>query len=251
MLDRRDFLKSAGLLTLGATMMPEVAMAKKPKKAKPGKKQIGFQAYSLGPELAGDNTAAGLKRLHDMGYTYVELAGFEGHSASELQKMAADAGIKVVSTHLNPNTNGEKYSSSNKQMIVDFWKKQIDEHAPFGMQYIVQPGLPRIDTIDDAKRVADVFNAAGEVAKKAGLKWGYHNHNREFNKVKGGVNGQLEKFENTLNRITESIAVLIVTSCAIPIAVLIFFLWLVKLLTGVSIQIPQVKLSEKLWKKKL
>ena len=72
-----------------------------------------------------------------------------------------------------------------------------------------------------------------------------------FNKVKGGVNGQLEKFENTLNRITESIAVLIVTSCAIPIAVLIFFLWLVKLLTGVSIQIPQVKLSEKLWKKKL
>ena len=42
MLDRRDFLKSAGLLTLGATMMPEVAMAKKPKKAKPGKKQIGF-----------------------------------------------------------------------------------------------------------------------------------------------------------------------------------------------------------------
>ena len=185
MLDRRDFLKSAGLLTLGATMMPEVAMAKKPKKAKPGKKQIGFQAYSLGPELAGDNTAAGLKRLHDMGYTYVELAGFEGHSASELQKMASDAGIKVVSTHLNPNTNGEKYSSSNKQMIVDFWKKQIDEHAPFGIQYIVQPGLPRIDTIDDAKRVADVFNAAGEVAKKAGLKWGYHNHNREFNKVKG------------------------------------------------------------------
>ena len=69
MLDRRDFLKSAGLLTLGATMMPEEAMAKKSKKAKPGKKQIGFQAYSLGPELAGDNTAAGLKRLHDMGYT--------------------------------------------------------------------------------------------------------------------------------------------------------------------------------------
>ena len=46
-----------------------------------------------------------------------------------------------------------------------------------------------------------------------------------------GVTGQLDKFENTLNRITESIAVLIVTSCAIPVAVLIFFLWLVKLLT--------------------
>ncbi len=67
-----------------------------------------------------------------------------------------------------------------------------------------------------------------------------------FNKVKGGVSGQLDKFENTLNRITESIAVLIVTSCAIPIAVMVFFLWLVKLLTGVTIQIPNVRLSQKI-----
>lgn len=65
-----------------------------------------------------------------------------------------------------------------------------------------------------------------------------------FDKVKGGVNGHLEKFENTLNKITESIAVLIVTSCAIPIAVIIFFLWLVKLLTGVSIQIPYGRLKK-------
>ncbi|MBQ9059865.1 MAG: hypothetical protein IJ128_01810 [Firmicutes bacterium] len=65
-----------------------------------------------------------------------------------------------------------------------------------------------------------------------------------FDKVKGGVSGQLDKFENTLNRITESIAVLIVTSCAIPIAVIIFFLWLVKLLTGVSIEVPYGKLKK-------
>ena len=185
MTNRRDFLKSAGLLTLGASMLPEMAMAKKAKKAKPGKKQIGFQAYSLGPELAGANTAEGLKRLGAMGYTYMELAGFCGHSATELKQMVDDAGLKVVSTHLNPNTSGQKYSKDNKQMIVDFWKKQIEEHAPFGMKYIVQPGLPRIETIDDAKRVADVFNAAGEAAKQAGLKWGYHNHNREFTRVKG------------------------------------------------------------------
>ena len=65
-----------------------------------------------------------------------------------------------------------------------------------------------------------------------------------FKKVKGGVAGQLDKFENTLNRITEAIAVLIVTSCAIPIAVLVFFIWLIKLLTGVNITIPKVRLSQ-------
>ena len=71
-----------------------------------------------------------------------------------------------------------------------------------------------------------------------------------FSKVKGGVSGQLDKFENTLNRLTESIAVLIVTSCAIPIAVLMFFIWLIKLLTGVSIQIPNVRLSKMAWRKR-
>ena len=69
-------------------------------------------------------------------------------------------------------------------------------------------------------------------------------------KVKGGVSGQLDKFENTLNRLTESIAVLIVTSCAIPIAVMMFFIWLIKLLTGVSIQIPNVRFSKMAWRKK-
>jgi len=175
------------MLSLGATMMPEMALAaskKKSTKAKGGK-FIGLQTYSLGPELAGDKTAEGFKRLHDMGFSYVELAGFCGHSASEMKKIVDDAGIKVMSSHLNPNTNGEKYSKANKQQIVDFWKKAIDEHAIFGMPYIVQPGLPRIDTIDDAKNVAECFNAAGEVAKKAGLKWGYHNHDREFSFVKG------------------------------------------------------------------
>lgn len=187
MSSRRNFLKSAAMLSLGASMMPEVAFAASKKKAPKAKggKSIGLQLYSVGPEVSGANTAEGLKRLREMGYTYVELAGFLGHSASELKKMTDDAGIKIMSTHLNPNTNGEKYSQANKQQIVDFWKKQIDEHASFGMKYIVQPGLPRIDTIDDAKRVADVFNACGEVARKAGLLWGYHNHDREFNRVKG------------------------------------------------------------------
>ncbi|MCR5034757.1 MAG: beta-carotene 15,15'-monooxygenase [Clostridia bacterium] len=69
-------------------------------------------------------------------------------------------------------------------------------------------------------------------------------------KVKGGVSGQLDKFENTLNRMTESIAVLIVTSCVIPVAVIVFFIWLIKLLTGVSIQIPNMRISKMAWRKR-
>ncbi len=70
-----------------------------------------------------------------------------------------------------------------------------------------------------------------------------------FDKVKGGVSGTLDKFENTLSRITEAIAVLIVTSCVIPVAVMAFFIWLIKLLTGVSITIPNVRVSKLIGRK--
>ena len=71
------------------------------------------------------------------------------------------------------------------------------------------------------------------------------------NKIKGGVSVTLDKFENTLNRITEAIAVLIVTSCAIPLAVLLFFIWLIKLLTGVNIPIPHIRASKVIGKMKM
>ena len=48
---------------------------------------------------------------------------------------------------------------------------------------MVQPSLPRIENEDDAKRVCDVFNKAGEITSQAGILWGYHNHNREFERV--------------------------------------------------------------------
>ncbi len=92
--------------------------------------------------------------------------------------------------------------------------------------------------------IEDTRNDTEQIQKAAGDEKDENAVEKLLNKVKGGVSGQLEKFENTLNRITESIAVLIVTSCAIPVAVLVFFLWLVKLLTGVHIQIPKIRLSK-------
>ena len=43
--------------------------------------------------------------------------------------------------------------------------------------------LPRIENEDDAKRVCDIFNRAGEITKSAGILWGYHNHSNEFKRV--------------------------------------------------------------------
>ena len=110
--------------------------------------------------------------------------------------------------------------------------EQIDQSYKASMQQMIE------DARNDA---AQVQETAGDEKEDGILE-------KLFNKVQGGVTGTLEKFENTLNRITESIAVLIVTSCVIPIAVLVFFLWLTRLITGVSLQVPAGRLGRRFGK---
>ena len=93
-------------------------------------------------------------------------------------------------------------------------------------------------TIDDAKKHSkDIQDKANDNKDKNALE-------KFFGTVKGKATETLDEFESLLNRITEAIAVMIVTSCAIPIAVLAFFLWLIKMMTGVRISIPRFKASK-------
>lgn len=55
------------------------------------------------------------------------------------------------------------------------------------------------------------------------------------NNITGNANEILKKFENTVSSFIEAIAVMIVTSCLIPIGVLFFFLWLVKLIFSINV----------------
>ena len=200
MANRRDFLKGASLLTLGtlAACNANGGAAAVNQPAAPGSKHIGFQAYSLGGELL-NNPAEALQKMASYGFTHTELAfysvqahGLQGWggdgavtSAADFRKMADDAGISITCSHLTPNNleRGEKYDASTKGKILEFWKTAIDDHKTFGVEAIVQPSLPTIQSKEDAQNVADVFNAVGELLNYNGIKFGYHNHSNEFNKV--------------------------------------------------------------------
>lgn len=56
--------------------------------------------------------------------------------------------------------------------------------------------------------------------------------------VSGSVSGVIEQFKNVLNRFIEATAVLIVTTCLIPILVILFFAWIAKTLFDVQIILP-------------
>ena len=56
-----------------------------------------------------------------------------------------------------------------------------------------------------------------------------------LNRLSESVTSLSDRAARILNRFVESLAVLIVTSCVIPLLVLVFFLWLIKIVTGLKI----------------
>ena len=194
MVNRRNFLKSASFLTLGGLV---AGKAETLHAATPGvsettaKKSIGLQIYSLGGELTQD-VPTGMKKLKKMGYSTLELAGYNngkinGVDMMEFKKMAEDAGLKITSSHVNPPTG--EYTPDTRNTIMEYWKKTADDHAKLGVKYLVQPGQPRTRSVEEVAYVCDVFNEAGKIVKAAGIPFGYHNHDFEFAKVVPGGTG--------------------------------------------------------------
>ena len=194
MTNRRDFLKNASLFTLGGLMAGKVgsADAAKPVTSETmAAKTVGLQIYSLGKELYAD-VPGGLKKIKQMGYTNLELAGYKegkigGVDMMEFKKMVDDAGLKITSSHVNPPTG--EYTPDTRNTIMEYWKKTADDHAKLGVKYLVQPGQPRTRSVEEVAYVCDVFNEAGKIVKAAGIPFGYHNHDFEFAKVVPGGTG--------------------------------------------------------------
>ena len=55
-----------------------------------------------------------------------------------------------------------------------------------------------------------------------------------WSKISSEAEGISEELKNTLNNMVEAIAVMLVTSCLIPILVLFFFFWLIRMVLGVD-----------------
>ncbi|HDR51765.1 MAG TPA: sugar phosphate isomerase/epimerase [Mariniphaga anaerophila] len=187
-MEKREFLKKMGLLTIGGmvggSLKPAAASVSAGRGFAP-KKEIGLQIYSLGRELTQD-VPNGLKKVADIGYSTIELAGYRDrkmgeYSVTEYRKLANDAGLKITGSHVNPPVR--KITKENLGEVTDFWKQAVEDHVKFGVKTLVQPMMPGIDNHDDVAVVCESFNKAGEIAKSAGIKWGYHNHHMEFGRV--------------------------------------------------------------------
>jgi sugar phosphate isomerase/epimerase len=182
---RRTFVKNSSLVLAGASLFSSSLFAA-------GKKKTitGIQLYSIRDDMKKDPLAT-LKKLADMGYRHVEHANyidrkFYGYSAKEFKKILDDLGLNMPSGHTVLNA---KAWDEGKNDLTDAWKYTVEDAAVAGQQYVISPWLDdsyRKD-IDGLKRFLTVFNKSGELCKKSGMKFGYHNHDFEFNTMVGGM----------------------------------------------------------------
>jgi len=185
------------VILLSGIVSPETVSAKPKKKS--GKKEIAIQLYSIRHLLRKDGKYVGnlpeaLKSLAKMGYTGVEAANYKngkfyGMTPVEFRKAVEDAGMKVLSSHTTKRLTAEELESGDYSKALKWWEQCIADHKAAGMTYIVTPSIQRkgIKNLAQLETYCRYFNAIGEMCKKAGLQYGYHNHDFEFKKIEDQV----------------------------------------------------------------
>ena len=183
---RRTFLKSGAMMALGAAILPRSVFASS--KNIP-KGMVGIQLYSVRDDMMKDPKGS-LEQLAKMGYVYVEHANyvdqkFYGFLASEFRKVLDGLGLKMISGH---TVMGKQHWDETKKDFSDSWKKTVEDAALLGQKWVISPYMDESmrKTYDDFKKYMDVFNKSGELCKKSGMKFGYHNHDFEFSQKLNG-----------------------------------------------------------------
>ena len=150
----------------------------------------GIQLYSVRADMERDPLST-LKQLAAMGYKNVEHANyvgrkFYGYSPAEFKKILADLGLSMHSGHTRFGYTD--YNESTKD-FTDEWKQTIEDAAIVGQQFVISPWLDDQyrKSADTLIAYMDVFNKNGELCNRSGMKFGYHNHNFEFNTRFNGI----------------------------------------------------------------
>jgi sugar phosphate isomerase/epimerase len=148
-------------------------------------KKFGIQLWTVREDM-GKDAKGTLSQLASYGYKQIESCElgkgmFWGMTNTEFKKYMDDLGMAIVSSHCDINK--------------DFEKKAADA-AAIGMKYLICPYKGPQKDIDAFKKFADEFNQKGEICKKNGIRFAYHNHDYSFVTMNGEM-GQDVMMKNT------------------------------------------------------
>ncbi len=178
MTSRRNFVKKTVLVAAAMPVLQNELFAL----SAPTKKS-GLALYTIRDMMQKD-PAAGLAEAASAGYNWVEAADhsdglFYKLKPKEFGKLVKKAGLELISTH-------SQIRPENDEAVVD-------QAAEAGVKYLILPSLPYewSTSIDSYKKTAEYLNGFGEKCNKAGLRFGFHNHQIEFREINGEVPYQI------------------------------------------------------------
>lgn len=191
---RRELL--AGMAAIGPFAALRVDTLAKARLAR-----IGIQLYTVRRDLQRDVEST-LAKVAEIGFKEVEFAGFPQGTAASLRAMLDRLGITAPSNHVP------------LQALRADWERTLDDAAALGQRYIVVAFIAAEErrTLDDWKRIAALFNKAGEASRARKIQFAYHNHDFEFVPIDGKIgydvlladtDRQLVQFEMDLYWITK------------------------------------------------
>lgn len=175
MFTRRNFIQT---LTVGAAaaiaVNPLLALSADGKRKL---KNIGYISGIIGKELKGDWKAA-LSETVQYGYTEIEIAKYLGESPKTFLTDCKKIGIKPIAGSVILSKDMEVVNKS-----LDKLNEMELTHAVLYWPWLV--GGPF--SLEDCKVTADILNRTGEVCKKRGLTFCWHNHEKEFIAMEKGL----------------------------------------------------------------
>ena len=166
-MNRRAFVSAAGAAALAPTLrwIPARRL-----------QQVGIQLYTVRDAFSKDPEGT-LSRVAEIGFTEVEFAGYPDGTPQQLRAILDRLRLRAPSAHIG------------LQQLRTGWEATLDQAAVIGHEYLVVPSLPQSQrqTIDDWKRIAALFNQAGEKSRQRGIRFAYHNHAFEFTPLGGAI----------------------------------------------------------------
>lgn len=129
--------------------------------------EYGLQMYSV-RDMAEKDLAGALREVARLGYSFVEFAGFFGHTAKDVRAMLDQNGLSVSGTH----TGWEELTADNIDATIAY-------HKEIGNKSIIIPGAD-LSTREKLDAFIELLNEAQPKLAAEGITLGYHNHHREF-----------------------------------------------------------------------
>ncbi|MBQ8351415.1 MAG: sugar phosphate isomerase/epimerase [Clostridia bacterium] len=136
--------------------------------------KVGLQLYSVRDQMEKDMEGT-LKAVKEMGYDYVEFAGYFGKSAEEIRALLDKYSLTCISVH-----QGLDFYEEGGQSAAEYIKT-------LGAKYSAIPWYQaeKLAGSPEWEETKAIFNRCGELLKKNGIQMLYHNHDFEFVKVDG------------------------------------------------------------------